>query len=282
VFSEKKTPSKILKISPMYGIIFVRIFVKGEKEMKGCISVERILAKLDEHLYKNDYVAAERHLLYWLTEATAAKDYHTELLMQNELMGLYRKTGKKEQALSAADTARTRIAELGISQQVGAATTLLNCATVYKAFGMAEQGIELFESAREVYERELEKNDNRLGGLYNNMALALVDLERFDEAKELYVRAIEVMESTQNGDLEVAITYLNMASAAESELGALEADLVICDYLEKAKSLIEAHLPRDGYYAFVCEKCASVFGYYGHFAYCAELEERSRRIYEGN
>ena len=44
----------------------------------------------------------------------------------------------------------------------------------------------------------------------------------------------------------------------------------------------EAWQKRDGYYAFVCEKCASVFGYYGHFAYEKELYERSRRIYEGS
>ncbi len=250
--------------------------------MGGCISIERIIAKLDEHLYKNDYVSAERHLLYWLAEASSAGNYRTELLVQNELMGLYRKTGKCEQALSCVDAACSRIDEEGIAHQVGAATTYLNCATVYKAFGMAEEGIALFEKARTVYERELEKDDSRLGGLYNNMALALVDLGRFSEAKELYEKAIAVMKSTPNGDLEVAITYLNMASAAESEFGALEADGLICEYLEKAQSLLEAHSQRDGYYAFVCEKCASVFGYYGYFAYKSELDERARRIYEGN
>ncbi len=250
--------------------------------MNGCVSIERILSKLDEHLYRNDYVSAERHLLYWLAEASVVGDFHTELLVRNELMGLYRKTGKREQALTAADTAVKRIEELCISRQVGAATTYLNCATVYKAFDMAERGIALFEAARDVYERELEKDDSRLGGLYNNMALALVDLHRFDEANELYQKAIAVMLSTENGDLEVAITYLNMASAAESELGALDADELICEYLEKARVLLESHTQRDGYYAFVCEKCASVFGYYGHFAYKTELDERSRRIYEGN
>jgi hypothetical protein len=39
---------------------------------------------------------------------------------------------------------------------------------------------------------------------------------------------------------------------------------------------------RDGYYAFVCEKCASVFAYYGDFLYAEELEERAKRIYEGS
>ena len=37
---------------------------------------------------------------------------------------------------------------------------------------------------------------------------------------------------------------------------------------------------RDGNYAFVCEKCAPTFHYYGYFLWGAELEERARAIYE--
>ena len=44
--------------------------------------------------------------------------------------------------------------------------------------------------------------------------------------------------------------------------------------------IYEAHEKRDGYYAFVCEKCASVFGYYGRFFYDGELRARARGIYE--
>ena len=86
---------------------------------------------------------------------------------------------------------------------------------------------------------------------------------------------------SDGGDLEIAITYLNMASAKESELGLAEADTFISDLLCRAQALLDAWSNRDGYYAFVCEKCASVFGYYGHFAYEADLAERARRIYEG-
>lgn len=247
----------------------------------GCISIDRILAKLDEHLGKNDYTSAESHLLYWLAEAQRGEDLRTELLVQNELMGLYRKLGKKEQALEHVSAALGQIETHGIGAQVGAATTQLNCATVYKAFGMAERSLPLFEQARAVYERELESSDSRLGGLYNNMALALVDLGRFANAKELYRKAITVMESTPDGDLEVAITYLNLASAAEAELGLEEANEQILTHLEKAEELLNAHTKRDGYYAFVCEKCASVFDYYGSFFFAKELSERARRIYEG-
>ena len=246
----------------------------------GCISRDRILEKLDGYLGKNDYASAERHLLYWLSEAIGGLDHSTELLMRNELMGLYRKLGKKSEALEQANTAIARIDELNIQKQVGSATTYLNSATVYKAFSMSDMALPLFYAARDIYEAELESNDTRLGGLYNNMGLALVDLNRFEEAKELYRKAIEIMNKSAEGDLEVAITYLNLASATEAELGLIDGDEVISEYISLAQNILDRHTDQDGYYAFVCEKCASVFGYYGHFIYEEELLSRARRIYE--
>ncbi len=249
--------------------------------MAGCISAERILGRLDEYLDKKDFAAAERHLRYWLTEAEAAGDGRTEMLVRNEQMGLFRKLGRREEALSAVEATLGRLAALGLSGTVGAATALLNAATVYKAFSLAEQALPHFAEAREIYERELDPSDARLGGLYNNMALALCDLRRFSEANELYRRAVSVMEQAPRGELEVAITYLNMAEAAEEERGALAADETVREYLSAARALLDGHAVRDGYYAFVCEKCASVFAYYGQFAYAAELSARAGRIYEG-
>ena len=53
--------------------------------------------------------------------------------------------------------------------------------------------------------------------------------------------------------------------------------------LEQASELLgRPELPRDGYYAFVCEKCAPTFDYYGWFAEAAALKEEAERLYAGN
>ncbi len=244
------------------------------------LSLDRVISRLDEYLHKNDYTGAERHLLYWLSEAQSIRDEKAELAIRNELMGLYRKLGKREQAVECAKSAMQKIEDMGISHQVGAATSFLNCATVYKAFGRAEEAIPVFERAREVYEKELEAHDSRLAGLYNNMGLAFVDLKKFDEAEELYKKAVSIMENSENGGLEAAITYLNIASALEVKLGLVDADEQIQALLDKAQTLIEDFPKKDGYYAFVCEKCASVFDYYGRFVFANELKERAERIYK--
>ncbi len=244
---------------------------------------DRVLNKLDSLLKGNDYVGAKRLLEYWLAEAEYLKDGHGVLLMQNELMGLCRKLGEEERAVGFAEKALEQVEKMGIEENVGAATTYLNSATVFKAFKRPERSIKLFEKARVIYERDLSPTDDRLGGLYNNMGLTLVDLKRFKEAEELYLKAISVMETLPGKEPEQAITYLNMATAAETESGLSSAKAEITRLLNKAKERMEVGRERtDGNYAFVCEKCATVFGYYGCDAYAAELSERSRRIYEGN
>ena len=243
---------------------------------------ERILSELDAYLARNDYDSAEDYLLSQLESAVSDGDASLQIPILNELMGLYRKVGKREQALASAESALALTLGTPREEQVGAATTYLNTATVYKAFGMAADAIPLFEKARKIYESALSRDDGRLGGLYNNMALALVDLGRFGEARELYLSALRVVKNTPAGPLETAITYLNMATATETELGLDEAEEEITRCLETAKEKLDGYENRDGYYAFVCEKCASAFRYYGHFLYCEELLDRARRIYEGS
>ena len=243
---------------------------------------DRVLEKLDGLLQRNDYPGAKRLLEYWLAEYRQMGDGRGVLLVENELMGLCRKLGEREQALSHAQAALDQVGRLDIADEVGAATTYLNSATVCKAFGMPEDALNLYEMARAIYERELPPTDDRLGGLYNNMGLALVDLKRFREAGALYEKALAVMEAVPDKEPEQAITWLNMATACELEYGLDDALPGIEEVARKAMECLDVGKDRtDGNYAFVCEKCASVFAYYGYTDYAAQLEGRCRRIYEG-
>lgn len=246
------------------------------------IPKDRVLDKLDSLLQSNDYPGAKRLLQYWLSEAEYTGDDRGALLMENELMGLCRKLGEKEQALQYAQKALDRVGKMGIENNVGAATTYLNSATVCKAFGLPEDALHLYELAQDIYERELPPTDDRLGGLYNNMGLALVDLGEYRQAEQLYEKALCVMKAVPEKEPEQAITYLNMATAAETELGLTQARPKIAALAQKAMDCMEVGKDRaDGNYAFVCEKCATVFGYYGYEDYARQLQARCRRIYEG-
>lgn len=245
------------------------------------IPTSRILDKLDDFLSKNDYAGAERLLLYWVDEAGLGHDARGEFQLRNELMGLYRKLGKKEKATQNADRALALAGEIGLLQSVAGATALLNAATVRKAFGDAAGSIPLFEQARNVYEAELKPDDPRVAGLYNNMSLSLVDLGRFAEARAFYEKAIAILLRTAGNEPEIAVTYLNLANLEEAEKGLENGAEAIEAALAAAESYLNAPgQAQNGNYAFVCEKCAPTFEYYGHFAFAAELTERANRIYE--
>ena len=247
------------------------------------IDVQRVIARLDEYLAQNDYADAERHLKYWEEEARQGNDRRGEFSLAEELMGLYRKLGRREEAISYAEKAVHYIDLIDLGGTVSAATAMLNAATVYKAFGQAERGIPLFEKAQAIYEEKLPVGDSRLAGLYNNFALALVDLKRFEEARALYQKALVIIGATEGGEPEQAITELNLASLAEAQYGLEAAEKEIEEHLDRAEKLLKKEgLVKNGNYAFVAEKCAPVFGYYGWFGVEAELKAEAERIYGEN
>ena len=251
----------------------------GEEETVQPVPVGRIMDKLREYEDRNDWPAVERHLKYWLAEAEANRDERGQLMLHNELMGYYRKQGKKDEAFSHAEQADALVGKLGMEETVTAGTTWVNAGTVREAFGDPVGGLDFFEKARGNYEKNLPENDGRLGGLYNNMALSLAVCGRYEEAMAMFRKAIEVMKKQEYGELEQAITWLNMADAAEAALGTEQAEESVEEYLETAEKLLNTEsLPRNGYYAFVCEKCAPVFGHYGWFAAEAELKRRAEEI----
>ena len=88
--------------------------------------------------------------------------------------------------------------------------------------------------------------------------------------------------SRHNSGAPLSVEHKFPSAAAERQRGLAEGEARIRELCEKARACLEVGKERrDGNYAFVCEKCASVFGYYGFEDYALELNERSGRIYEG-
>lgn len=244
------------------------------------IPQQRIIEKMDEYMSRRDYAGAERHLLYWLEEAKLGNDKRGELLIRNELVGHYRKVGDKEKAFLNGQEALQLIDELDFGDTISAGTTYTNFATACNAFGENERAMALFEKARVLYEKSSATRPELLGGLYNNMALTAMSLKKFDEAHHLYDLAFRTMGQVPAGCLEQAITLLNMANLEEAENGLEEGEQAIDALVERAYNLlINGDAPHDGYYAFVCEKCAPTFSYYGWFLAANELKWRAEDIY---
>ena len=244
------------------------------------IPQQRIAEKLDDFMSRRDYAGAERHLLYWMEEAKLGHDLRGELFLCNELIGHYRKAGARDNALRFVDRALALLRALELDGSVTAGTTLVNAATACNAFGDDERALALFQQAKTVYEEIPDLSPKLLGGLYNNMAVVCTTLGRYDESHALYDLAMERMAQVRGGTLEQAVTCLNRADTIAAERGAENGEAESTALLERAYDLIQTtDAPRDGYYAFVCEKCAPGFSYYGWFAAAAELKETAESIY---
>jgi len=248
------------------------------------VPVKRILEKLDAFFAQDDNAGAERLLAYWIAEAEAAGDEGGQFTLHNERMGLYRKCGRTDEAKAEADRTLALGEKCGLMDRAEGGTALLNAATVYKACGMPERSADLFERAKKVYLSVLKPDDPRMAGLYNNYGLTLCDLHRFAEARACYASALERTAGPDTRS-EAAVTLLNLASLSEEQYG-LESERAqkeIAECLERAMALLDEDGGRtDGDYAFYCSKCAPAFGRYGYFVWEQTLEERARRIYEGN
>ena len=241
---------------------------------------QRIIAKMNEYMAMRDYAGAEKHLLYWREEAKAGRDQGGELMICNELVGHYRKTGEKEKAFAAAADALSLLDVLEMEGTVSAGTACVNIATAYNAFGENEAALPLFEKAEAAYAASANVRPELAGGLHNNMALTLQALGRYGEALAHFEKAMELMKDVPGGALEQAITCLNTADTLEAAEGMEHAEQRIYALVDRAEELLEdPEAPRDGYYAFVCEKCEPSFRYYGYFAAADRLHERAEQIY---
>lgn len=244
------------------------------------VPVGRVIEKLDSLFAKNDLSGAERLIEYWTTEAITLGDLSGELSLVNEMLGLSRRLGNAEKARAAIDRALVLIDLTGMNTSVSGATILLNAATTEKAFGAPDRAVPLYERTADIYKAErLNEKDPKYAALYNNYATTLTDLGQFEKAEALYQKAIALTREAKNLP-DCAVTAVNMAHLYEA-WESIESQK-ITDCLAHAEHLLlEECADRTPYFAFVAEKCAPAFDYFGHFFVANQLREIARKIYEG-
>ena len=245
----------------------------------GRIPIKRIIEKLDGFFDKNDMENAGKLLEYWQSEAGSLKDKEGELEIDSELIGFYRKTAQKEKGLAVSERALELIFALGLENSVSAATIVLNAATTFKAFGFAEKALPLYDRVFSVYKANLKTDDPLFGGFYNNKALALTDLGKFTEAEECYKKALDITKKISPANPDSAVTLVNMAHLYHAENNKDK----ITDCLFDAFGVLNREdSVKNGYYAFVCTKCAPSFAFFGYDVIEKQLLKRASEIYERN
>ncbi len=244
------------------------------------ILIPLIIKKLDGIYATGDLAAAENLLEEVLSTSRETGDWSAELSILSEMMGFYRRNSNKEKGLYSVRKGLEIIEKHSLSESISGATVMLNAATTLKAFGEPQESLQIFQRVLNTFNNKLTPNDYRFAGLYNNMALTLVDLGNFGEAESLYNKALEVLTHCDNPLNEMAVTYCNMAymyDAVDHE------DKRIGEVLKMAEECLDSEsVIKDGYYAFTASKCYPAFEYFGYFLTAERLKKISESIYESN
>ena len=240
-------------------------------------TMDTIARRADDLMGRGDWDGAERVFLAALDAAETAGNESAALSLCSELMGFYRQRGMAEKFYTVFD----RCGELLCVVRPGAlarGTILINAATALSAFGEAARALPLFQEAEEMYAAALNADHPRLAALWNNMAAALDVLGRPDEA-EKYMRRALAQQIKRPGDLDAAVTYVNLAQHYASKSAH---DGRIAECLDAAMERMDSpDAVWAYYYAHTARKIAPALEALGRAAAAQDLRERADLIYEG-
>ena len=194
------------------------------------MNINEKLERLD-HLYAEQKLPeAEKELKYWTWEAESFDRPGEQLTLYNELEGLYRVTGRAEEASGISQKALAIIEKMGLTGTVHHATTLLNAATAHRAAGHPEEALSLYTEAQQIYEN-LKEEPGILyynAALSNNLAQVYQELGQYAEAELCLKKALAIVKNIPGLESEEATTHTNLSllyskmgrpSEAEEEVG---------------------------------------------------------------
>ena len=102
--------------------------------------------------------------------------------------------------------------DMGMARSEHYGTTLVNYATTYTMAGDTIKALNLYTEAAEIYAEAGLGADYRLATLFNNMSFLCQDLEDYPQAQEYLEKSLFILKGLEESEIEVAITYSNLAN----------------------------------------------------------------------
>ncbi len=108
-----------------------------------------------------------------------------ELTLLNEMVGFYRDTSQMEKGLDCCKKTIALSEKLGLQGTVEYATSLLNVANAYRAFGLYQESLSLHQQVYDIYKEKLPERDFSFASLFNNWSLLYQEMGEFEHAAEM-------------------------------------------------------------------------------------------------
>ncbi len=147
-----------------------------------------------------------------LEAAEKEKDLGAVISICNELGGYYRAFSRFNEGIKLYERALECIEGLGLNNTEHHGTTLINYATTNTMTGDTQKALDLYTKAAEIFSGAGYKMDYRLATLYNNMSFLCQDLGQLEKGEECLQSALYILKSLDESQIEIAITYTNLAN----------------------------------------------------------------------
>ncbi|MDD6328461.1 MAG: DUF4125 family protein [Lachnospiraceae bacterium] len=212
------------------------------------MDVSKVLMEYDGMFGTHSLEKIDEFLTEKITEAMEEQDYGSAVTLMNEMMGFCRDTSQNEKGLHYCELVITMFDKLKMTGTLAYATSMLNVANAYRAFGLFDKSQELFVLVENIYKEQLPKGEFHYASLYNNWSLLYQEIGDFVQAREMLKRALVVVDAHPNAVIEQANTRTNLAATLLRITQDSKAYEQAVNYLEEALAIFEKDGGRDFHY----------------------------------
>lgn len=237
------------------------------------MNLEKILAQYDAMFGTYSLNEIEKYLADTIAEAKEKTEMGILVTLLNEIIGFCRDTTQKEKALNYCDELQKVLKEMQLEGRIDYATSLLNVANAYRAFGLFEESLHLYEIVENTYKGQVDSKDFMYASLYNNWSLLYQEMQEYESAKDMLLKALVIADSYENAVIPQATTRANLA-ATLLQIGTEEAYQEAVRYLKEALAVHEKDGGGDFHYGAVLVAMGDAYSFKNDYENAALYYEK--------
>ena len=247
------------------------------------MNIQEILENLDVLFKEKRIDEVEPYLVNQLQISRKNNNWQCQLTILNELIGFFRSVDNYKKALEYGDRAVQLLKDKNLKETIPYGTTLLNIASVHRAYGNFDEAVKMFTNVARIYEKEFKSADYRLSGLYNNISVTYEEMKNYKDAAYYGRKSLKVLQQIPGEEIKSAIVMSNLATIELKLDNGKEA----ASYLEEALSIFRKQQVRDSHYGGALSALAHSYYLMGDFEksveiYCEAIAEIKRNYGENN
>ena len=237
------------------------------------MNIELILAQYDAMFGKNSLEEIEGYLIKTIEEAKSQSEFGIVITLLNEIIGFCRDTTQKDKALQYCEELQEVLKMLNLEGRIDYATSLLNIANAYRAFGLFKESLQLYGIVEETYQSQVAPTDFMYASLYNNWSLLYQEMQDYISARDMLLKALAIADSYEDAVIPQATTRANLA-ATLLQIGTDEAYEQAIGYLKEALAVHEKDGGKDFHYGAVLVAMGDAYSFKKDYANAASYYEK--------